>query len=139
MKEIFNFLKLPLVKSFLVLVFIFNIFTMCSVSTAKLSDVQLCSSLNSSSTCDADKTTFPSSVDVIYCSAMLKNAPKDTKVTFTWKHGDESLGSADVTSGDASVYSNFNTKGSLAPGKYSVTIKVNADNVDPITKEFTIE
>jgi hypothetical protein len=139
MKEIINFLKLPLVKSFLVLVFIFNIFTICSVSTAKLTEVKLCSSLSSDKSCDVDKSSFPESVDVIYCSAFLKNAPKDTKVTFTWKHGDELLGSADVTSGDAVLYSNYTTKGSLAPGKYSVTLKVNADNVDPVTKEFTIE
>ncbi len=139
MKEFYTELKAPLVKSALVLVFIFNIFTMCSVSTAHLGDVMVCATVNGSGECEADKTEFPAPVPVIYCSATLKNAPSDTKVIFTWKKGDEVLGKADVKSGSGVVYSNYNSPGNLEPGKYSVTVKIDTDNSDPVTKTFTIE
>jgi hypothetical protein len=111
----------------------------CNVSTANLSDVKLCSEKNSGGVCDADASTFPVSTPVIYCSANLKNAPSGTKVTFEWKHGSESLGKADVETSSGTVSSNFTTNGSVEPGKYSVTVKINTDNAKPETKEFTIE
>ncbi len=117
-----------------------NIFTVCSVSTASLSDVRLCAGVNSSSECDADKSTFPEDVSVIYCSAKVKNAPSNTKVTFTWKYESESLGSADVETSSGIVYSTYKSPGrTLKPGKYSVTAKINTDNSDPVTKNFTVE
>ena len=61
-------------------------FQACNVSTANLSDVKLCTEKNSSNVCDASASTFPASTPVIYCSAILKNAPTGTKVTFEWKH-----------------------------------------------------
>ena len=82
---------------------------------------------------------MPASSPVIYCSAQLKNAPSGTKVTFTWKHNDESIASADVETSSAVVNSTLKTNGSLEPGKYSVTVKLNTDNATPVTKEFTIE
>lgn len=139
MKQFFGLLKTPAIKSALVLVFIFNIFTICSVSTAKLDDVMVCASVNGSSECDGNKTQFSSSVPVIYCSAKLKNAPDNTNVIFTWKHGDEVIGKAQVKTGSAVVYSNYNSPGTMEPGKYSVTVKIDTDNSDPVTKDFTIE
>ena len=139
MQEVYRFIKAPLIKSSLVLVFIFNIFTICSVSTAKLDDVMVCGAVNGSSECDANKTEFPASAPVIFCSAKVKNAPSDTKVIFTWKRGDEVIGKADVKTGSGVVYSNFNSPGNLEAGKYSVTVKIDTDNSDPVTKDFTIE
>ena len=111
----------------------------CNVSTANLSDVKMCTEKNSGNVCDADASTFPASTPVIYCSANLNNAPSDTKVTFEWKHGSESLGKADVVTSSGTVVSNFSTGGAVEPGKYSVTLKINTDNSKPITREFTIE
>ena len=111
----------------------------CNVSTANLSDVKLCTEKNSSNVCSDDASTFPASTPVIYCSANLNNAPSDTKVTFEWKHGSESLGKADVVTSSGTVVSNFSTGGAVEPGKYSVTLKINTDNSKPITREFTIE
>ena len=76
---------------------------------------------------------------MIYCSAQMKNAPADTKVTFTWKHGEEVIGTANATTGSGIVYSNFSPTGEVKPGKYSVTVKIETDNADPVTKNFTIE
>lgn len=111
----------------------------CNVSTANLSDVKLCTEKNSSGVCDSDASTFPADVQVVYCSAILKNAPADTKVTFEWKHEGQSLGKADVETSSGSVSSNFSPNAELEPGKYSVTVKINTDNATPVTKEFTIE
>jgi hypothetical protein len=138
MKEVINHLKSPLVKSLLVLVFIFNIFTICSVSTAHLSDVRVCSSINSDSECESDASSFPSSVATLYCSAKLKNAPEKTKVIFTWKFEDEVIGKADVESGSAVVYSYYKSPGFMKPGNYSVTVKIDTDNAEPVTKKFTL-
>jgi hypothetical protein len=128
------FLSLILVSA----ICIFNVFTACNVSTANLSDVKVCTSLNSS-VCDADASSIPGTAPVIYCSAKLNNAPSGTKVTFTWSHAGSELGKADVETGSGTVSSNMNTNGSLEPGKYSVTVKINSDNAKPVTKEFTIE
>lgn len=113
-------------------------FPACNVSTANLSDVKLCTSL-SSGVCSSDNATFHATDPVIYCSAVLKNAPSGTKVTFEWKHGSESLGKADVELSSGTVNSNWTTGGAIEPGKYSVTVKINTDNATPVTKEFTVE
>jgi len=139
MKELIVFLKSPLPKTIFVLYFIFNIFTVCNVSTASLSEVQVCSTLNEDSECKSDYNVFQSSVSVLYCSARLKSAPKNTKVTFTWKYEDEVIGKADVETGSAIVYSDYKPRGFMKPGKYSVTAKINTDNADPVTKEFKVE
>ena len=110
----------------------------CNVSTANLSDVKLCTE-KSDAGCSSDAASFPVSSPVVYCSANLKNAPSDTKVTFEWKHDGQSLGTADVTSAGGVVISNMNINGALEPGKYSVTVKINTDNAKPVTKEFTLE
>lgn len=111
----------------------------CSVSTANLSDVKLCTEKNSSGVCDSDMSSFSADATVIYCSASLNNAPSGTKVTFEWKQGDQSLGKADVETSSGTVSSNFTTNDAVEPGTYSVTVKINTDNAKPVTKEFTIE
>ena len=116
----------------------FIVFQSCSVSTANLSDVKVCTSL-SGSECSSDNSTIPSASSVIYCSAKLNNAPEGTKVSFTWKKDNEDIGTANVETSSGSVNSNWNLQSAPEPGKYSVTIKINTDNAKPVTKEFTIE
>ena len=111
----------------------------CNVSTANLSDVKLCASVNSSGECDGDNSTFSGTVPVVYCTAQVKNAPSGTKVTFEWKHGSESFGKADVETSSGVVNSTFKPTSTLEPGNYSVTVKIDTDNSKPVTKEFTIE
>ncbi len=113
-------------------------FPACNVSTANLSDVKLCSE-KSGDGCSSDVSAFPVSTATLYCSAVLKNAPSGTKVTFEWKHDGKELGHADVESAGGSVIGNMSINGALEPGKYSVTVKLNSDNSTPITKQFTLE
>ncbi len=110
----------------------------CNVSTANLSDVKLCSEKTDGG-CSSDASAFPVSTAALYCSAVLKNAPSGTKVTFEWKHDGKELGHADVESTGGVVYGNMNINGVLEPGNYSVTVKLNSDNSTPITKQFTLE
>ncbi len=111
----------------------------CNVSTANISDVKLCTTKGSGGDCGSDAASFPGSTPVIYCSAVIKNAPSGTKVTFEWKHGSETLGKADVETSSGVVSSNFTTNGAVEPGTYSLTVKINSDNSIPVTKEFTLE
>jgi len=115
------------------------VFQACNVSTANLSDVKVGTTLNSDGECASDNASFPASSPVIFCSAKLKNAPSDTKVTFQWHHGSDDMGKASVSSGSGVVNSNFKPSGELPPGKYSVTVKIETDNATPVTKEFTVE
>jgi hypothetical protein len=131
-------------KSFLVLIVlfavcIFNMFPSCSVSTASLSDPKVCSSVGSDGSCGSDASSFPASTPVIYFTATLKNAPSDTKVSFEWKRNGESLGKASVDAPSGVVNSTYKSPGTLEPGKYSVTAKIETDNATPVTKEFTVE
>ena len=113
-------------------------FPACNVSTANLSDVKLCSEKTDGG-CSSDASTFPVSTATLYCSAVLKNAPSGTKVTFEWKHDGKELGHADVETSGGNVVGNMSINGALEPGKYSVTVKLNSDNSTTITKQFTLE
>ena len=139
MKKLRVFFNSSTFRFFLAVFVAANIFTVCSVSTANLSDVRLCANVNSSSECDGDKSSFAADAPVIYCSAQVKNAPSNTKVNFSWKFESESLGSADVETSSGVVYSTYKSGGTLKPGKYSVTVKINTDNSEPVTKNFTVE
>jgi len=134
--KILSISKLFFVLSALSVICITSIFPSCS--TANLSDVKICSSINGSD-CNGDVSSFPGDIPVIYCSANLKNAPSDTKVTFEWKHDGESFVKGDVNSGGGFVHSAYKPPSTFPPGKYTVTVKIAADNSAPVTKEFTIE
>jgi hypothetical protein len=138
MIKIFNISKLLLAFFALSIMSFSSIFPSCNVSTANLSDIKLCSSLNGSD-CNGDASSFHGDVPAIYCSANLKNAPSKTKVIFEWKHEGESLGKAEVESESGVLNSTFRPNSALEPGKYSVTVKIATDNAAPVSKEFTVE
>jgi hypothetical protein len=138
MKKFMQVSKALFALSVLGVVCFSSIFPSCGVSTANLSDVKVCSSLNGSE-CSGDAASFPGDVPVIYCTANIKNAPAKTKVTFDWKHGSESMGKAEVETESGVVNSTFKPNSALESGKYSVVVKIATDNATPITKEYTIE
>lgn len=139
MRAAMKSLNNPLLKAIFVIAFGFLIFTVCNVSTAKLSDVSVCSSVGSDGLCDGSKSTFSQDAGQIFCTANLKNAPSDTKVTFTWKKDGEQVATADVSTSSGTVKGTLTSGGSFAPGSYSVTVKINTDNSEPVTKEFKVE
>lgn len=138
MRKLFSVSKLFTAMSVMGVICFSSILPSCSVSTASLSDVKVCTSINGSE-CSSDVPSFPEDSPVIYCSAKLNNAPDDTKVTFDWKHEGESFGKVDVKSGSGFVSSSYRPPSTFPPGKYSVTVKIEVDNSTPLTKEFTIE
>ncbi len=123
------------------------LFTGCSfsVSTANISDVKMCPKLNES-TCDDDQTTFLSSdTEVIFVSAVLQNAPEETKTDFTWQYMDKDgpieIGKIAIETKETSndIYSYYEKPDDgWVPGDYEVVLKIQTDNADPITKKFTI-
>ncbi len=141
MKKMLGNLNLLTVLSVIGVVFLSGVFMSCNVSTANLSDVKVCSSLNGSE-CSSDVLIFTPDVSAIYCSASLNNAPSGTKVVFEWKHEGEIIGKAELEASSVSsgsINSSFKPSAELPVGKYSVTVKINTDNAKPVTKEFKVE
>lgn len=138
MEKIFRGSRLLVAVVVLCVIGLSGMLSSCNVSTANLTQVKVCSSLNGSE-CSNDVSTFSADVPAIYCSASLNNAPSDTKVTFEWKHEGESMGKAEVSAGSGFVNSTFTPTTMLVPGKYSVSVKLATDNSTPITKEFRVE
>ena len=138
MNKILSISKLFLALSVLFVICFSSIFPSCSVSTANLSGVKLCSSL-SGTECGGDVSSFPADVPVIYCSASVNNAPSQTKVLIEWKHGSESLGTMEREIESGYIHATLKPNSTLAPGQYSVTLKIASDNSTPITKQFTLE
>lgn len=138
MNKILRVSKLFISLSVLFVICFSSIFPSCSVSTANLSGAKLCSSL-SGTECGADALSFPVDVPVIYCSASVNNAPSQTKVLIEWKHGSESLGTMEKEVESGYIHATLKPNSTLAPGQYSVTMKIASDNSTPLTKEFTLE
>lgn len=116
----------------------------CSVSTANITDVKMCLSLQDD-LCQDDVAVFENTVPEIYVSAILNNAPEGTKVFFTWNYledGTLEIASVDVVTEEttSNLHSYLTIPDNGWPqGKYEVVIKVDADNVDPIHKEFSVQ
>ncbi|MFA7359834.1 MAG: hypothetical protein WC139_02240 [Candidatus Kapaibacterium sp.] len=138
MEKIFSNSKLFLAAAVLCVIGLAGVLSSCNVSTANLTEVKVCSSLNGSE-CSNDVSSFPGDVPAIYCSASLNNAPADTNVTFEWKQEGVSIGKVELNAESGFVNSTFKPTSTLEPGKYSVSVKLATDNATPITKEFTIE
>ncbi|MDP3451316.1 MAG: hypothetical protein Q8R90_00050 [Bacteroidales bacterium] len=117
----------------------------CSVSTANIQDVKICTSL-SGNLCNQDNTTLGDTSPAIYVSCLLKNAVSSTKVKFTWLYyGDTKIKIDDVTldtgelSGTVELNSYLSQPTNGWPkGVYEVEITVLTDNAKPVVKQFTI-
>lgn len=119
----------------------------CSVSTAKLTDAKICTALNGTQ-CSSDNPQISGQPEMIYASCILKHAPTDTKVKFTWfYYGETKIEVASVVlntgerSGNIELYSNFSRPERGWPnGVYEVLIEVQeVDNSKPLTKQFTVQ
>ncbi len=119
----------------------------CSVTSAKLTDVKMCESIEGN-TCGTDVTSFTKDTPIIYCSCVLKNAPDATKVKFSWYYleGKEQL-IDDVELSSPASGSNHQMQSSLSKpnngwpaGSYKVVIQImEADNRDPVEKKFSVK
>jgi len=117
----------------------------CSVSTAKVSDVKVCTSLNGN-LCDQDNTVLPTSAPTIYASCLLKYSVADTKVKFTWLYyGETKIEIDNVVLNTGDKAGNIEMHSSLSQptngwpkGIYEVVIEVQTDNAKPVVKQFNI-
>ncbi|PKO98080.1 MAG: hypothetical protein CVU13_11655 [Bacteroidetes bacterium HGW-Bacteroidetes-8] len=117
----------------------------CSVSTANVQDVKICTSL-SGNLCNQDSPTLGDTSPTIYVSCLLKNSVSATKVKFTWMYyGDTKIKIDDVTldtgelSGTVELNSYLSRPTNGWPkGVYEVEIQILTDNAKPVLKQFTI-
>ncbi|MCB9016173.1 MAG: hypothetical protein H6541_10295 [Lentimicrobiaceae bacterium] len=118
----------------------------CNVSTANIADVKVCESVTDNQ-CPQDNPMFGTSTPVIYCSIVVKNAPAETPVTFTWYYqGDSRIKIDAVTINTPDGGTTFNMQSSLnipnngwPAGVYEVEIALGTDNSEPVVKSFVIE
>lgn len=118
----------------------------CNVSTAKVSEVKVCTSLTGN-LCNQDFPVISSSANEIYASCLLKYAVADTKVKFSWVYyGDTKFEIDHVVldtgdkAGTLELHSSLSRPRKGWPkGVYEVVIQVQTDNAKPVVKQFTIE
>lgn len=82
----------------------------CSVTTANLTDAAMASKIDANTMEPITKTkVFAVDTPVIYATALLKNAPEDTKITAKWYYvtDDFDIASVDVMSTETSQYVSF--------------------------------
>lgn len=117
----------------------------CSVSTANIQDVKICTSLNGN-LCNQDSPTIGDTSPTIFVSCLLKNSVSATKVKFTWiYYGDTKIKIDDVTLDTGELTGTVELNSYLSrptngwpKGVYEVEITVLTDNAKPVVKQFTI-
>lgn len=148
-------MKRPIIISVILIVGIFFVLggsvgeggsCQCNMSTAKVSDAKICTSL-SGNLCDQDFPVISSSADEIYASCLLKYSVADTKVKFSWMYyGDTKFEIDNVVLDTGSNAGNLELHSSLSrpnkgwpKGVYEVVILVQTDNAKPVVKQFSIQ
>lgn len=130
----------------LILTLLFISFQSCefNVSTANISDVQICTEISDDACTDNNKT-FPLNANEIYTTAKLNNAPEGTKLTISWQYDNSGqwfeIDKVNLvyTNGKDKISSSLSSPTNGWPkGKYRVVYTLESDNSEPITKEFSI-
>lgn len=115
-----------------------------SVSTASLSKVKTGLKLVKGEV-KKEVNVFSTDAPLVFVSAHLNNAPKDTKVSFTWRYleeGGQDIDSVEVESktGENRVSSNLSKPATgWPPGKYEIILELDIDNSEPIHKKFRVK
>lgn len=118
----------------------------CEFSTASISDVKVCTSMNGN-ICSNDNDVISGNPAAIYVSCKLKYAPEATDVKFTWYYyGQTKFQIAEVSMNSGSKGSNLDLHSNLSrpnngwpSGDYEVVIQIMVEGKDPIVKKFTIQ
>lgn len=121
--------------------------TSCNLefTTANVADVKVCEELNGN-LCNSDHAVLSTAANEISASCKLKNAPSDTRITFTWKYLEGSpiiIDEVTLDSGDKG--SNLDLNSTLSrpnngwpAGKYAVEIRIGENDKSPEIKTFEI-
>ncbi len=118
----------------------------CSFTSSKIADVKICTSLNGN-LCNQDINIIDPSANTIYASCILKYAPENTNVKFTWYYyGDTKIEIDNVVLNSGTNIGNIDLFSSLSrpnrgwpKGVYEITIEIIGDNSTPIIKQFNIQ
>jgi hypothetical protein len=114
----------------------------CSVTTARLTDAAMASKIDASTMQAIVKTkTFEQGVKVIYATALLKNAPDDTKIGAKWYYvtNDEEIATDMVTNTETNQYISFSITldAGFPAGDYKVELFIDDKQVE--TLEFQVK
>ena len=115
----------------------------CSVTTARLTEAAMASKVDPDTMEPVIKTDeFKSDTPVIYATALLKNAPEDTKITATWIYLDDDteIASVDVLSTETSQAVSFSLSrpdNGFPAGQYKVELAIDGELAE--TLRFTVE
>jgi hypothetical protein len=119
----------------------------CTDEAFNVSDVKLCL-MTVDGICDLDAVSFARETDEIFSSAVLNNAPTDTKVDFQWFYVDGQQVIDTVTlnaekAGNSSLRSSLPKpafEGGWPLGKYQLRISVQGHpEIKTIVKTFSIQ
>ena len=114
-----------------------------SVSTAKIQDAIMTTSVDAEGKPGAAVTSFPADTEVLYTSAKILNAPDNTKIKIVWTYvtGNQLIDSINLDSGDISdryIYSNLTPTATLPLGDYQVEYFVEDRKEPDATVKFTV-
>lgn len=114
----------------------------CAISTANISDVRICESLEGDE-CAEDMQRISASTEVIYLSAQLHDAVEGTEITYTVRQvssGEEASDSWTTDKGGSGPFSlSWNRPADgWVTGEYEMVLSLGTDNSDPIIKTFEI-
>lgn len=115
-----------------------------SFSSAKVTKATACASVDEGAKPINAKSTFSTSDKIIYVSALVKNAPSDTKVNIIWYYYEDGqkkkVDSVPLTL-DTSRYiaSNLSVKSGFPKGKYEVDFYVNDREKPDTTVNINVE
>ncbi len=125
---------------------LFAIFTVgcnLSVSTAKIQDAIMTTSIDENGVPGEEVVSFPADVQTIYTSAKLMNAPDNTKIRIDWTYvtGNQPIDSITFDSGDIAsryIYSDFSPSSILPKGDYQVQYFIDDREEPDATVKFVV-
>ncbi len=117
----------------------------CSFTSAHIKDVRMCTEL-SVDQCSDDDPVFDNDDPVIYVSCIVKNAPSETTITFSWYYTERDPIEIDVVSvelkesGSYPVYSSLSAPYEGWPdGDYEVVIAIEGFEDKAVRKTFKVD
>ncbi len=114
-----------------------------SVSTAKIEDAIMTTSINAEGKPGDEVVSFPADAAVLYTSAKLMNAPDNTQIRIEWTYvtGNQLIDSIVLDSGNIAsryIYSNLEPTQALPEGDYQVQYFVDSREEPDATVKFVV-
>jgi len=130
----------------LAVISMFLFFAACSVTTANIDNVKMCTSI-SDNQCPSDNPVFNTYTAEIFLSCQLNNAPENTEVEFAWYYlGQSKIAIDAVKLNSGSNIGTLNLQSSLSKpfngwpvGDYEVVLSIVGFDKDPIVKKFSVQ